>query len=113
MTESFSRVEEERSHDEEESEWVGKRRDPQLVSVNKAENTQCPDHPEDGGKLHDVLLREVVPRVKLKYQNVVHPRRPPSIHVDPHEEEELHYQKGTPEQSQRCIPVADRAIVTG
>lgn len=86
-------VDAERYEDDGEAERVDVGWNAERGTVQEAEYTESPDHPQYGGHLHKMLLGEVVARVQLEYQNVVHSRRAPPVDVHSDEEEKLDYQK--------------------
>jgi len=47
-----------------------------------------------------MLLGQVVPRVKLEDQDVVHPRRAPAVHVHSHQKYEFYQKQWSSVQSQ-------------
>lgn len=81
VAEGAHRVDAERQEDDGQAERVDVGRDAEWGAVQEAEYTECPDHTEYGGHLHQVLLGEVVARVELEDQHVVHPWRPPPVDV--------------------------------
>lgn len=73
VTEGAYRVDAERQEDDSQAERVDVGRDAERGAIQEAEYTEGPDHAQYGGHLHQVLLGEVVSRVELEYQHVVHP----------------------------------------
>lgn len=58
-----------------------------------------------GSNLYQVLFCEVVSGVNLEDEDVVNPRRPPSIDVDSNEEEEDDDEEGAPEEPENYLHI--------
>lgn len=81
VPEGAHRVDTERQEDDGQAERVDVGRDAERGAVQEAEYTEGPDHTKYCGHLHQVLLRQVVARIKLEDQHMVHPRRAPPVDV--------------------------------
>ena len=47
----------------------------EVLAVEKCKDAESPNDPEDGGQLHQVLLGQMIARVQLEDQDVVHTGR--------------------------------------
>lgn len=111
VPENLQRIDHKQNHNNSQRQRVDVRRYAQTGAVQEAEQAQRPDDPKNGRQLHQVLLRQVIPRVQLKNQDVVHSGRSPSVNVDADEEEEFDDEEWTPVEFERHFQVLRRTPV--
>jgi len=60
--------------------------------------------------LEQLLVIEVIAWIKLKYQDVIHTRRPPAVRVDAEQEDKQSDEKHAAIHAQRWMPVHSSAV---
>uniref|UniRef100_A0A182MRV2 Uncharacterized protein n=1 Tax=Anopheles culicifacies TaxID=139723 RepID=A0A182MRV2_9DIPT len=102
------RIDEEYDHDHGHEQWINVRRYAQAGAVQKAQQTERPHHTEDGRHLHQMLLGQMVTRIKLEDEHVINAGRTPAIDIDADQKDKLNQQQRTPVE-----PESDLEILAG
>lgn len=89
MPEHFQRVNQKHKHNNHQPQRVDVRGYTKRSTIQEAEQTQRPYYSENGGQLHQVLLREMVSGIQFEDEHVVDSGRTPTVNVYTDEKYEL------------------------